>query len=137
MFRPACGEEHVDIAIITQLIASILEDRVKDGTDVFDSFGGGSKRKQTKPDEILIFCVDCSKSMEDPSDFEELAETDSEESNSEDGYSTDEGSDVVASHGSQDSPTNEGGSDNGECAGMTFGQMKGGMVIMLDAEVQG
>jgi len=133
MFRPAYGEEHVDIAIITQLIAPILEDRVKDGTDVFDSFGGGPKRKETKPDEIIMFCVDCSKSMEDPSDFEELAETDSEESNSEDGYSTDEGSDVVASHGSQNSPIDEDGSDDGQ--GMTFGQMKGKMISMLNAEV--
>lgn len=134
MFRPACGEEHVDIAIITQLIAPILEDRVKDGTDVFDSFCGGSKRKQIKPDEIIMFCVDCSKSMHDPSDFEELAEIDSEESNSEKDYSTDEGSDSVASRGSQDSPDGKDGFDDGQCAGMTFGQMKGETTIAFDTE---
>jgi len=137
MFRPAYGEEHVDIAIITQLIAPLLEDRVKDGTDIFDSFGGGSKRKETKADEIVMFCVDCSKSMQDPSDFEELAEIDSEESDSENGYSTDEGSDVVASRGSQHSPTDEDGSDDGQCAGITFGQMKGEMTMMLGAEILG
>lgn len=134
MFRPANGEEHVDIAIITQLIAPILEERAKDGTDVFDSFGGGSKRKETKPDEIIMFCVDCSKSMEDPSDFEELAETDSEGSNSEDEYSTDGASEVVASHGPQDSPNDENASDDGQRAAMTFGQMKGETAFMLDAE---
>lgn len=137
MFRPAHGEEHVDIAIITQLIVSILEDRVKDGTDVFDSFGGGSRRKESTPDELIMFCVDCSKSMQNPSDFEELAEIDSDESNSEDGYSTEHGSDIVASRGSQHSPFDEHGSDDGQCAGMSFGQMKGKMTVMLGAEVLG
>ena len=134
MFRPAHGEDHVDIAIITQLIAPILEARVIDGTDVFDLFGGGSKRKETTPDEIIMFCVDCSKSMEDPSDFEELAETDSEGSNSEDELSTDEGSEVDASHGPQDSLNHEDGSDDGQRTAMTFGQMKGETTSMLDAE---
>ena len=31
LFRPLFGEEHVDIAIVTQVIAPILEGRIKDG----------------------------------------------------------------------------------------------------------
>ena len=31
LFRPLYGEEHVDAAIVTQVIAPILEGRIKDG----------------------------------------------------------------------------------------------------------
>lgn len=117
MFRPAHGEENVDVAIITQLIAPILEERAKDGTDVFDLCGIGPKRKESKPDEIVMFCLDCSKSMEEPSDFEELVETGSEDPFGE-GLHGAEDSDT------QDSVSDETDSDDGP-TGMTFGQMKG------------
>jgi len=73
MFRPTQGgEETVDVAIITQLLAPILELREADGTSVFDLFGGPSKRKSGSPDEILMFCLDCSVSMSKATDFEEI-----------------------------------------------------------------
>jgi hypothetical protein len=73
IFRPTRGgEETVDVAIITQLLAPILEQREADGTSVFDLFGGPNKRKSGAPDEILMFCLDCSVSMSKASDFEEI-----------------------------------------------------------------
>ena len=40
--------------------------------DRFDLFGGPNKRKSGAPDEILMFCLDCSVSMSKASDFEEI-----------------------------------------------------------------
>jgi hypothetical protein len=75
MFRPTRGgDETVDVAIITQLLAPILEQREADGTSVFDLFGGPNKRKSGAPDEILMFCLDCSVSMSRTTDFEEIRE---------------------------------------------------------------
>lgn len=76
MFRPAQGDESVDVAIITQIIAPSLRLRAEDGTYVFDCYGGASKRKERQPEEIIVFCVDCSRSMEESSDFEELKNDD-------------------------------------------------------------
>lgn len=39
---------------------------------MFNSFGGATKKIERHPEEILIFCVDCSSSMGQPSDFDEL-----------------------------------------------------------------
>jgi uncharacterized protein YegL len=73
IFRPTKGGEvNVDVAIITQLLEPILAAREQDGTLVFDLFGEGTKRKDQTPEEIVIFCVDCSRSMSNAADFDEI-----------------------------------------------------------------
>jgi hypothetical protein len=62
----------VDVAIITQLLAPILQKREADGTAIFDLFGTSQKRKAGTPDEIIVFCVDCSNSMKQSSGLEEI-----------------------------------------------------------------
>lgn len=59
------------MSIVTQLISPILQQRSENGTWVFDLFGGVQEERTRKPDELIIFCVDCSRSMGGSSDFEE------------------------------------------------------------------
>ncbi|KAF2087739.1 hypothetical protein K490DRAFT_41720 [Saccharata proteae CBS 121410] len=69
-FRPTKNrEEPVDVALTTQSLAPIIQQREKDGTTVYDSFGVGERRAITDPDEILMICVDTSRSMMEASDF--------------------------------------------------------------------
>ncbi|KAH8659259.1 hypothetical protein BGZ60DRAFT_544304 [Tricladium varicosporioides] len=89
IFRPADGgEEHVDVSIITQLLVPILARRQVDGTAAFEAFGDCTQRKYVTPDEIIMLCVDCSKSMEDDNDFsetiEEMVENDPDREDSDD-----------------------------------------------------
>lgn len=80
VFRPTKGkEENVDVAIITQIIAPILKARENEKCAIFDLCGGALKRKERTPDEILIFCVDCSSSMNDSCDFIEFSNMDEED----------------------------------------------------------
>ena len=72
LFRPQHGEEAIDSAVIEQLIAPILQTYEADGTAVFDTLGGAAVRRLQAPDEILMFCVDCSASMRGATDFEEV-----------------------------------------------------------------
>ena len=60
LFRPTTGEEHVDVAKISQAIAPLIDVRLQDGTHIFESSGEVATRKARKPDEIIIFAVDCS-----------------------------------------------------------------------------
>jgi hypothetical protein len=79
IFRPMKGgEETIDVAIITQLLVPILEEREAEGTAIFDAFGDGFQRKFKAPDEIIMVCVDCSSSMSKNSDFIEIRDNDSE-----------------------------------------------------------
>lgn len=72
------------MSIITQIITPILQQRSEDGTGVFDLFGGAPKERAGKPDELIMFCVDCSNSMGRSSDFEEIKdEENSDESEEE------------------------------------------------------
>src|SRR5947207_7202517 len=57
---------------MTQLLVPILQKREADGTSIFDLLGDSQKRKASTPDEIVMFCVDCSSSMQRSSDFEEI-----------------------------------------------------------------
>lgn len=80
IFRPTKAEEEdVDVAIITQIIAPILKARENEKCVIFDSCGGALKRKERTPDEILIFCIDCSTSMNKACDFAEFENTDEDE----------------------------------------------------------
>ena len=84
LFRPKHGEETIDAAVIEQLIAPILQEHEAEDTAVFDALGGAAIRRLQAPDEILIYCVDCSASMRQATDFDELNEvvpTFSDESN--------------------------------------------------------
>lgn len=72
LFRPQHGDDTIDAAVIEQLIAPILQYYESDGTAVFDALGGAAVRRLENPDEILMFCVDNSASMRQPTDFEEV-----------------------------------------------------------------
>lgn len=75
LFRPQHGDETIDAAVIEQLIAPIIRSYEADGTAVFDAVGGGAAvRRLQSPDEILMFCVDCSASMRSATDFHEVNE---------------------------------------------------------------
>ena len=60
LFRPQHGDETIDAGVIEQLITPILQSYEADGTAVFDALGGAAVRRLHAPDEILMFCVDCS-----------------------------------------------------------------------------
>ena len=72
IFRPNHGEETIDTAVIEQLISPIMQGYEAEGTAVFDAFGGATVKRLQAPDEILMFCVDVSASMRQPSDFAEV-----------------------------------------------------------------
>lgn len=71
---------------MTQNVAPILTLRSNDKTGLFDAYGAAQNRKERYPDELVMFCVDCSKSMNDSSDFTELKDT---AANGSDGNSDD------------------------------------------------
>jgi ubiquitin-protein ligase len=77
IFRPSGGgtEEAVDVNIVAQLIEPIIRAREQDGTIIFELFSENVRFKNMKPTELLMFCVDCSKSMRKASDFREINET--------------------------------------------------------------
>ncbi|KAK8209080.1 hypothetical protein M8818_003775 [Zalaria obscura] len=72
IFRPHHGEEVPDLAVIEQLLVPILERYEADGTAVFDAHGGAQVRRLEAPEEIVMFCVDCSQSMGDPVGFQDV-----------------------------------------------------------------
>lgn len=73
VFRPLTGAtETPDLAVVEQLIEPMIKFYDSEGTSVFDTYGGASVRKLEAPDEILMFCVDCSASMRTATDFAEV-----------------------------------------------------------------
>jgi ubiquitin-protein ligase len=75
IFRPVNGtEEAIDVNIVAQLIDPIVRAREQDGTAVFDLFSKSLRSENAKPTELLMFCVDCSRSMNRGSDFQEIHE---------------------------------------------------------------
>lgn len=74
MFRPTSREtESVDVSIITQLLVSILDRRNADGTAIFEAFSD-HQRQIRDPDEVLMFVLDCSASMNDRCGFVDVQE---------------------------------------------------------------
>ncbi|EPS39856.1 hypothetical protein H072_6232 [Dactylellina haptotyla CBS 200.50] len=59
----------IDPSIFTQTLQPILEARNRDGTTVFEESGPPAGRKETDPSELIMFVVDCSRSMERSSEF--------------------------------------------------------------------
>ncbi|KIW95993.1 uncharacterized protein Z519_03059 [Cladophialophora bantiana CBS 173.52] len=77
VFHPLTGaEENVDVTIIAQVLEPILLARKTDGTHVFDLFSASFRHKDSLPTELVVFCVDCSQSMNESSGFPELEEGD-------------------------------------------------------------
>ena len=73
IFRPvAATEEAIDVNVTAQLIETIIEARERDGTLIFDLFSNSPGYKYAKPTEVVMFCVDCSRSMNRVSDFQEI-----------------------------------------------------------------
>jgi ubiquitin-protein ligase/Mg-chelatase subunit ChlD len=76
IFRPvAATEEAIDVNVVAQLLEPIIAVREQDGTLVFDHFSDSASEKHAKPTELVMFCVDCSRSMDRASDFHEIHET--------------------------------------------------------------
>ncbi len=77
VFHPLTGiDENVDVTTVSQMLDPILKLREKDGTNVFDLFSASFRRKESLPTEMLVFCVDCSRSMREASGFMEVADED-------------------------------------------------------------
>jgi hypothetical protein len=77
VFRPLTGTtETPDAAVVEQLIEPIIKTYESEGTGIFDHYGGAAVRRLEAPDEILMFCVDCSASMRKETDFAEINEDD-------------------------------------------------------------
>ena len=75
VFLPLTGVEvNVDVTIVSQMLEPILKAREKDGTNVFDLFSATFRHNESLPTELIVFCVDCSHSMNEPSGFSELIE---------------------------------------------------------------
>tara|TARA_R110002003_G_scaffold48_14_gene4033 strand:+ start:19078 stop:22614 length:3537 start_codon:yes stop_codon:yes gene_type:complete len=70
MFCPTSEneEESVDVSVVTQVLEPILARRKADGTAVFEAYGD-QHRKMTAADEIIMFCIDLSRSMDDRCGF--------------------------------------------------------------------
>lgn len=75
IFRPVHGsEEAIDVNIVAQLVEPVLRLREHDGTIIFELLSGSLRSENAKPTELLMFCVDCSQSMDSASDFHEIQE---------------------------------------------------------------
>ena len=84
-------------------------------TFIFESAGGSSKRKARDPGEIIVFAVDCSHSMHQPSDFLEMQEADFDTDEDENSTSDDDTDDDV--HSNLGSPLDHNS--------LSFAQLKG------------
>lgn len=69
VFRPLHGDCTPDMAQVERKLAPFLRQYALDGTDVFDVLGSPRSRQLDAPDEILMFCVDISQSMDKDTDF--------------------------------------------------------------------
>lgn len=77
VFHPLTGtEQNVDVSIVAQMLEPILQARELDGTSVFDLFSATYRRKATVPTEMIVFCIDCSYSMDETSGFRDLDASD-------------------------------------------------------------
>ncbi|KAK8102467.1 hypothetical protein PG984_015613 [Apiospora sp. TS-2023a] len=73
--RPLHGDETIDVAVIEQLIASLLKAYQDDGTAAFDQYGGAAVKRLLAPDEVLMLCVDVSTSMDEATEFTGVNDT--------------------------------------------------------------
>jgi uncharacterized protein YegL len=69
IFRPLHGEQTPNTGQLEQQLAPILRAYEEDGTNVFDVLGNSQTRALDEPDEIVVFAVDCSASMNNATDL--------------------------------------------------------------------
>jgi uncharacterized protein YegL len=69
IFRPMHGEQTPNIGQVEQQLAPFLRIYEQDGTNVFDVLGSSQTRALDEPDEIVMFAVDCSASMDNATDL--------------------------------------------------------------------
>ena len=69
VFRPLHGDDTPDMAQVERKLAPFLIQYAQDGTDVFDVLGSPRSRQLDAPDEILMFCIDISQSMDEKTAF--------------------------------------------------------------------
>jgi hypothetical protein len=74
IFRPKHGNEAMDPSVVEQLIRPICARYEADGTAVFDMLGGATVRRLQAPDEVCVFAVDVSASMQSRTDFADVNE---------------------------------------------------------------
>jgi hypothetical protein len=77
------GDCYVDTAVVTQSLARLRETEPEDVFSRFNSLGGTKSAEAEPPSEIIMICLDTSKSMDQNADFPDmniLTSTDSDDS---------------------------------------------------------
>ena len=75
IFRLVHGTpEAVDVNIVAQLVEPVLRLREHDGTTILELLSESLRSGNAKPTELLMFCVDCSQSIDSASNFHEIRE---------------------------------------------------------------
>ena len=73
MFRPLDGGDcYVDTAVVTQSLARLRETEPEDLFSRFNSLGGTKSAEAEPPSEIIMICLDTSKSMDEDADFPDM-----------------------------------------------------------------
>jgi hypothetical protein len=78
------GDCYVDTAVVAQSLARLRETEPEDFFSQFNSLGGTKSAEAEPPSEIIMICLDTSKSMEEDADFPDMngsnVSTDNDES---------------------------------------------------------
>ncbi|KAF2789615.1 hypothetical protein K505DRAFT_341133 [Melanomma pulvis-pyrius CBS 109.77] len=95
----------VDVAIVTQTLVPILNQRNSDGTVIFEAFGDNHRRIKD-PDEIVMLVVDCSASMSERCGFSDVeANEDAYDPDDSDSRSASQDSDSIVEDEAYEQPT--------------------------------
>jgi hypothetical protein len=66
------GDCYVDTAVVAQSLARLRETEPEDFFSQFNSLGGTKSAEAEPPSEIIMICLDTSKSMEENADFPDM-----------------------------------------------------------------
>ena len=66
------GDCYVDTAVVAQSLARLRETEPEDFFSQFNSLGGTKSAEAEPPSEIIMICLDTSKSMEEDADFPDM-----------------------------------------------------------------
>jgi hypothetical protein len=66
------GDCYVDTAVVAQSLARLRETEPEDFFSQFNSLGGTKSAEAEPPSEIVMICLDTSKSMEEDADFPDM-----------------------------------------------------------------
>ena len=72
LFCPLGGDRYVDTAMVAQSLARLRETEPEDFFSRFNSLGGTKSAEAEPPSEIIMICLDTSKSMEEDADFPDM-----------------------------------------------------------------